>query len=706
MTESVFSATEPMEIGPELAARVQEELGENVYLCYQCAKCASGCPVGEFFDWQPHQIMRALQLGQEDIALESDTPWLCASCEACTTRCPQGLDITRIMDFLTREALERGIEPRVPEVRAFNEAFLREVRIWRRSYEPGMMAEMKLRLPKHLLDDLDLYLKMFQKGKVSLLPEVARPRRDVKPSSQAIDGVAYYPGCSLHSTAPEFDISTRAVCKTLDLNLVEPDNWVCCGSSAAHRADPKQAVMLPMTNLAQIERLGFSEVTMPCAACFNRHKAALHEIRQDEDGRVEIDEELGYEYHDRLQVNTLIDTLLEQVGLERIAARVGKPLTDLPVVCYYGCLLTRPPDVTEADHPENPTNMDDLMRALGTEVLDWSYKTTCCGAAHSLTRPDIVLQLSGDLVDHASEVGAEAIVVACPLCHTNLDARQFQMEVERPLPVLYFTQLMALAFDLPPEEAAFHRNLVDPRPLLRRYGILGDNGGASSSDKPASERESVLAEDEPASPLQRARAPPVSGEVIPRADEYEDIFDALDRAWEEISRRYDVIGERPAFQQLFEGANLDPPEAAAEAVIAGMLLEVIDRVDRFSPWYTHPAKAYGVASRRDPEANRLSWGLTRDGLNYWRAQMQDLSAAIRRDRGLVLAGLYVERLDESDPEKSGLVEAMCACSPPRRILVPASLIVSQQVFCEECGRAFQRATGDDNCGNKPPTLDC
>ena len=113
-------AIEPVTITPDLAKRIQEELGQNVYLCYQCVKCTSGCPVSEFFDWQPNQIMRAVQLGQEDIALESQTPWLCAACQTCTTRCPQGLDINAIMEFLTREALQRGFEPAVPQMKLRN----------------------------------------------------------------------------------------------------------------------------------------------------------------------------------------------------------------------------------------------------------------------------------------------------------------------------------------------------------------------------------------------------------------------------------------------------------------------------------------------------------------------------------------------------------------------------------------------------------
>jgi heterodisulfide reductase subunit B len=455
----------------ELARRVMDELGENVYLCYQCVKCSSGCPIAEFFDWQPNQVMRAVQLGQEDIALEAQTPWLCAACQTCTTRCPQGLDIAAIMEFLAREALERGIKPPVPEVDYFNRAFMREVRIWGRSFEPGLLAEMKLRT-RDFMADMDLGMKFIQKGKLKFIPELTRHPREVKPVPGAANAVAYYPGCSLHSTAAEFDVSTRAVCEALDLTLIEPEGWLCCGSTAAHRSDPESALRLPMENLSLIEQNGFSEVTMPCAACFNRHKTAQYEMRHDVESRAQMDQALGYAYQDRVKVTTLLDSLLAHVGTEGIAAKVQKPLEGLKVVCYYGCLLTRPPEVTQAAHPENPTHMDRLVAALGAEVIDWSYKTVCCGAAHSLTRPDIVLKLSGNLIQHAREAGADLIAVACPLCHANLDARQFQMKLEgEPMPVLYFTQIMAIALGLP-EKAALRKNLVDPAPLLKSKGLL------------------------------------------------------------------------------------------------------------------------------------------------------------------------------------------------------------------------------------------
>ena len=462
------------QLKPDLARRVQEELGQNVYLCYQCIKCTSGCPVGEFFDWQPNQIMRALQLGQEDIALESQTPWLCASCQTCTTRCPQNLDITAIMEFLTREAVARGNEPPVPQVDDFNQAFLREIRLWGRSYEPGVMAEFKLRNPRTLLDDLDMYTGFLKKGKVGFFPKLARmpSKRQIKPVAGASKAIAYYPGCSLESTATEFDHSSRAVCEALDLNLIEPHGWLCCGSSPAHKADPEYALRLPMENLALIEQSGFDEVTMPCAACFNRHKAAQFEIRQHSERRTKMDMVLGYNYQDSVKVSTLTEAIFNHIGTEKIAQKVSNPLKGLNVVAYYGCLLTRPPQIKEVDHPENPTDMDELISALGADVHEWSYKTTCCGAAHSLSRPDIVVKLSSNLIKHARSAGAEAIIVACPLCHMNLDARQMQMELKAPMPILYFTQLMAIALGLPEKDAVLNKNLVDARPLLREKDLL------------------------------------------------------------------------------------------------------------------------------------------------------------------------------------------------------------------------------------------
>ncbi|RPJ60819.1 MAG: hypothetical protein EHM23_09070 [Acidobacteria bacterium] len=458
-------------ISGKLASRVMEELGQNVYLCYQCVKCTSGCPVSEFFDWQPHQVMRALQLGEEEIALHSETPWLCASCQTCTTRCPQGLDVTAIMEFLTREAHTRGIRPEVPEVAVFNQAFMRQIRLWGRAYELGMMGEMKLRSGK-MTEDMDLAAQMLRRNKLAFLPRPTRRRSKVPPQKQPAGAVAYYPGCSLHSTAAEFDASARGVCKALSINLVEPRDWLCCGSTAAHRCDPLAALQLPLRNLHIIEQSGFTEVTMPCASCFNRHKTVQHEIRQSPETRGRLEKASGHHYEDRVRVSSLVETIQRHVGPEKLAGKIKRSLKGLRVACYYGCLLTRPPQVVEASHPENPTEMDHLLEATGLEVKDWSYKTSCCGGSHSLTRPDIALKLSRQLIEQAGKAGAEAIAVACPLCHANLDARQFQMKLPESTPIFYFTQLLALALGLPEKTAALHKNLTDPRTLLKSKGLM------------------------------------------------------------------------------------------------------------------------------------------------------------------------------------------------------------------------------------------
>lgn len=471
MSNDLGLASAITKISPVLADRISEEIGQNVYLCYQCVKCSSGCPLGGHFDWQPHQIMRAVQFGDEKIALESETIWLCASCQTCTTRCPQDLDITAIMEFLTRESKKRGIKPAIPMVDISNTAFTNEIKLWGRSYEPGVFAEIKLR-SGDLLSDIDFGAKLFIKQKVALFPEPTRAPKNVKPIPAAADSIAYYPGCSLHSTAKEFDISTKAVCKALGLNLLEPKGWLCCGSSPAHKSDPELALELPMENLRIFEQSGFHEVTMPCAACFNRHKAAQHEIRTNDSARQEIAHKFGYEYQDKVVVHTVSETILNHLGVDEVTELVKKPLKDLNLVCYYGCLLTRPPVVTEVEHHENPVDLDYLMEASGANVIDWSYKTMCCGASHSLSRPDIVIDLSRKIIQHAKESGADAIVVACPLCHMNLDARQFQMELDEPMPILYFTQLLALALNLPEKEMCLYKNLVDPRPVLTDKGLL------------------------------------------------------------------------------------------------------------------------------------------------------------------------------------------------------------------------------------------
>lgn len=450
-----------------LAREIASELGENVYLCYQCVKCTSGCPLANEFDLAPNQVLRALQLGEDERVLNSKTIWLCASCHTCVTRCPHGIDLPRINDQLAMEAKKRGVKPKVPEVLLFREVFLRYARWLGRAYELGLVAEMNLRT-RQPFKDVPMGLQMVLKRKVKILPSFARAPKRAKPVAQQQNRIAYYPGCSLHSLSSELDHSAKAVFKELGVELYEPNGWTCCGSSPAHSTDHLLATTMPIQNLALIEQSGFKEVLAPCIACYARFKTAQYDISKKPELKKEVDAKIGYAYQDRVAVKSLLDVFEERVGLDAIAKRVKKPLRDLKVVSYYGCLLTRPPKVTGADHPENPMGMDRVVEKLGATALDWSYKTDCCGGSLSLTRTDIALNLTRKILENARAVGADIVTTACPLCHVNLDARQAALKLNQPIPILFITQLMGLAFGLEPHALALEKNMVDTREVVAR----------------------------------------------------------------------------------------------------------------------------------------------------------------------------------------------------------------------------------------------
>jgi heterodisulfide reductase subunit B len=283
---------------------------------------------------------------------------------------------------------------------------------------------------------------------------------------------AFYPGCSLEGTARDFHLSTLAVAKALDLALPEIPGWICCGSTAAHQTDPLLALALPAKNLAAA---GGRTVAVCCAACYSRLKTANYEIGKDPQVRRRVAEVIGADYDGKTPVLHLLEILARDVGSKKIADRVTRPLKGLRVVCYYGCLLSRPPEVTGFDDAENPTLMDSLMAAAGATPVDWPHKTECCGASYSITDVGIVLALAREILSMARLAGADAIVTACPLCQLNLDLRQKDVEAKFGesfhLPVFYFTQLLGLAMGLAPKELGLQSLVVNPMPLLAASGI-------------------------------------------------------------------------------------------------------------------------------------------------------------------------------------------------------------------------------------------
>lgn len=462
-----------------LAETIRKESGENVFLCYQCQKCSSGCPVAEHFDLAPNQLMRAIQLGQRERVLQSKTLWLCAMCETCATRCPHDINITKIIDVLKIMATHEGIEPKVPSVTLFYQAALRGIKWFGRMYEAGLMGEIYLRqmmsgqlnFEQVWKNDMPLALKMFKAGKLKLFPTFGKPKIKGKPSEKK-DGIAYFPGCSLHGTSKEYDISSKAVFQTLGVPLHEPEGWGCCGTTPAHSTDHYLSTLLPMKNVALMKEEGFEQITTPCPSCFLRMRVAVKDTHEDQGLRERLAQEIPNLSSNEIKVDHLLSTVTEKIGYQQVASKVVQPLKGLKVVCYYGCIITRPPKVTEVKDYEYPTHMDRLMKTLGITSLDWSYKTRCCGVSLGISQLPIALELSRKILKNAKCTGAEAIVVACPLCHVNLDARQKQIEEEYKetfnLPIIYFTQLMGLAFGSKPETLGLNKHFVDPFPLLRR----------------------------------------------------------------------------------------------------------------------------------------------------------------------------------------------------------------------------------------------
>jgi heterodisulfide reductase subunit B len=279
--------------------------------------------------------------------------------------------------------------------------------------------------------------------------------------------VSYYPGCSLEATARDYRESLEYVCRELGIELAEVADWSCCGASAAHSTDEFLSLALPARNLALAEQAGL-DVVVPCPLCFNRLKTAENILKREKP------EGFPYDFQGRIKVWDLLDFLSRGETLARIRARVTRPLTDLTVVCYYGCMSSRPPRVTEARQPENPQAMDRLLAALGAQVQDWSYKTDCCGASHTVARPDIVQTLVQRLYERALEAGAEAIVVSCQMCQANLDLPQAKISEifgkTYNLPVIYFTELIGAAWGAPETSSWLARHLVDPRPCLLPKG--------------------------------------------------------------------------------------------------------------------------------------------------------------------------------------------------------------------------------------------
>lgn len=286
----------------------------------------------------------------------------------------------------------------------------------------------------------------------------------------------YYPGCSLKATAFEYDKSLVKVFAHLGAELDEAVDWFCCGASAAHSTSATAGIALPLKILSLYEKEGIKDLIVPCAACFSRFKTAAHEIKEDPSIRALYNGLIEHEYKDSVSIRHPIEALLSDFKKKELEEKAVKKLDNLKVVCFYGCLLVRPPKVMQFDEPEYPMLMDKLVATTGAKSLDWNYKTDCCGVSLSLSRTDIVLKLTDKILTDAIKVGADAVVVACPLCHANLDMRQRDIEKEfgkkLGIPVYYFSQVLGLAYGLDPRELGIPNHITEAMSLLKNKKII------------------------------------------------------------------------------------------------------------------------------------------------------------------------------------------------------------------------------------------
>ncbi len=274
--------------------------------------------------------------------------------------------------------------------------------------------------------------------------------------------LGFYPGCSLTGSSREYNESILTISKEAGIELVEISDWNCCGATAAHNLNHELSVSLPARNLALAEMGQMEELVVPCAACYNRLVMTQHELSEKAELKSLIEQKLQVSFKNNIKILNVIQ-FLEKYILPKLDALIKSPI-NLDVACYYGCLLVRPQKVMKVDRFEDPMTMDVIMQKLGARAIDWPFKTECCGAGFSVSKTEIVGELSGKILRSAVDRGAKAIVVACPMCHSNLDMRRPAIEsyLKRKIdiPVIYITQAIALAMGLTPKQAGLQRHFV------------------------------------------------------------------------------------------------------------------------------------------------------------------------------------------------------------------------------------------------------
>ncbi len=281
----------------------------------------------------------------------------------------------------------------------------------------------------------------------------------------------YFPGCTLHSKAQNFDASARAAAQALDIVMEELPEWTCCGATFSMAEDSAMGLVAPTRILASAKQAG--KLLTLCSFCYNTLKRTNRVLTTDAERRRKVTTFIEEEYQGNVQTVHLLEVLRDEVGFATLTQRVTKRLEGLKVAPYYGCLLLRPADEMGFDDPERPTILENFLASLGCTVVDFPHKTECCGSFVAVGTPDAAEACSARILDVAVAQGAEMLVVSCPLCQYNLDHAQRKVQAGRGrtarVPILYFSQLLAIALGC--EDTCLHldAHAVDPRPRLSKW---------------------------------------------------------------------------------------------------------------------------------------------------------------------------------------------------------------------------------------------
>lgn len=289
--------------------------------------------------------------------------------------------------------------------------------------------------------------------------------------------ICYYPGCTLKTTAKNFETPAIASIKNLGYKMIEMPRWNCCGTVHSLAADDLMHHLAPVRTLIRVLENGTDKVVTLCAMCYNTLKQTNKIMLEDNEKRDRINNFLDEErdYNGNVSVLHILEFLRDEIGFDKIKNKVSRSLDSLKLSSYYGCLLLRPKGIG-IDDIEAPRVMEDFITTLGSKAIESPYKIECCGSYHTVDDIKPVIERTKMIIDASSSRGAEAIVVGCPLCFFNLDYRQKNVEMRnrgfKKMPVLYFTQLLAIALGLGEEVCNFDLNYVDPRPLLEEKGLI------------------------------------------------------------------------------------------------------------------------------------------------------------------------------------------------------------------------------------------